>query len=33
MIADLGTKKGTQLKDVMDDSTWINGYNWMKWEI
>ena len=33
MIADLGTKLGTKLKDVMDDSTWINGYNWMEWEV
>ena len=30
MIADLGTKKGAKVKDVMDNSTWINGYGWMK---
>ena len=30
MIADLGTKKGAKVKYVRDDSTWINGYNWME---
>ena len=32
MIADLGTQKGAKIKDVMDNSTWINGYSWMKGE-
>ncbi|XP_066912130.1 uncharacterized protein [Clytia hemisphaerica] len=29
MIADLGTRKGVTIQDVSDDSTWINGYEWM----
>ena len=33
MIADLGTRKGCSLDDVMPDSTWINGYEWMKGDI
>ena len=30
MIADKGTRKGCSLKDVDQDSVWINGYNWTK---
>eukprot|EP00111_Clytia_hemisphaerica_P006990 TCONS_00020277-protein len=29
MIADLGTRKGVTIQDFSDDSTWINGYEWM----
>ena len=30
MIADKGTRKGCTLEDVNQDSTWINGFDWMK---
>ena len=30
MIADLGTRKGARIQDVMPGSTWIDGYKWMK---
>ena len=30
MIADIGTRKGVLLADVNQDSTWVNGYLWMK---
>ena len=30
MPADLGTRKGATLKDVAIDSTWQNGFDWMK---
>ena len=30
MIADIGTRKGTKLKDVDQASQWINGYDWMR---
>ena len=30
MIADIGTRKGASLKDVDNDSTWINGFGWMR---
>jgi len=30
MIADIGTRKGGTLQDIDSNSTWINGYNWMK---
>ena len=29
MIADLGTRKGTKIKDISADSYWINGLPWM----
>ena len=29
MIADLGTRRCTSLEAVNQDSTWINGYDWM----
>ena len=29
MIADLGTRKGTKIADISDDSYWINGLRWM----
>ena len=28
--ADIGTRKGTQLKDIGPEAEWINGYTWMK---
>ena len=28
-IADVGTRKGVQVKDVEQDSAWMNGYPWM----
>ena len=27
-IADLGTKKGSKLSDVLDNSVWVNGHKW-----
>ena len=30
MIADLGTRKGTKIEEVYEDSEWIKGYQWMK---
>ena len=30
MIADIGTRPGAQLKDVDENSPWINGFEWMK---
>ena len=30
MIADLGTRKGTNISDVRSDSDWICGLTWMK---
>ena len=30
MIADIGTRKRTQLKYIGPESEWINGYSWMK---
>ena len=32
MLADIGTRKGATIKDVSDDSVWINGQNWTKGE-
>ena len=29
MIVDIATRKGATIKDVADDSQWINGYDWM----
>ena len=29
MIADIGTRKGAKIKDVEQDSEWINGKPWM----
>ena len=29
MIADIGTRRGIKLKDIDQDSTWINGFKWM----
>ena len=29
-IADLGTRKGAKVSDVMPDSSWIRGYPWMR---
>ncbi|XP_057310088.1 uncharacterized protein LOC130648085 [Hydractinia symbiolongicarpus] len=30
MIADIGTRKGAKIKDVDQNSIWINGLDWMK---
>ena len=30
MVADIGTRRGATLKDVDQNSVWINGYPWMK---
>ena len=30
MKADIGPRKGASLKDVNNNSTWINGFDWMK---
>ena len=30
MIADIGTRKGSSIADVDQDSLWINGLDWMK---
>ena len=30
MIADIGTRRGATLKDIDQQSVWINGYPWMK---
>ena len=30
MIADIGTRKGTTIKDVDQSSVWTNGYQWMQ---
>ena len=30
MIADLGTRKGAKIEDVGPDSSWINGFAWMR---
>ena len=30
MIADIGTRRGTTLSAVSQDSTWYNGYPWMQ---
>ena len=32
MIADIGTRKGATLNDVNQQSSWINGFDWMKRE-
>ena len=32
MIADIGTRKGATLDDVNQESSWINGFEWMKLE-
>ena len=29
MIADIGTGRGIKLKDIDQNSTWINGFKWM----
>ena len=29
MIADIETRRGIKLKDIDQDSTWINGFKWM----
>ena len=29
-IADLGTKEGNKLSDVLDNSVWVNGHKWAK---
>ena len=29
MIADLGTRRGATISEISDDSTWINGFEWM----
>ena len=29
MIADIGTRRGIKLKDIDQNSTWINGFKWM----
>ena len=29
MIADIGTRKGAKIKDIEQDSEWINGKPWM----
>ena len=28
MLADIGTRKGATMKDISDDSIWINGDEW-----
>ena len=28
MIADIGTRKGAKIKDIEEDSDWINGTLW-----
>jgi len=33
MIADTGTRKGTLLEDVNQDSNWMNGFEWMTKDI
>ena len=33
MIADIGTRQGASIQDVTPDSTWFNGYSWMKWDL
>ena len=33
MIADLGTRRGATIAEVDSDSTWINGYEWMKLDV
>ena len=30
MIADIGTRKGSKITDVDQNSTWINGFSWMR---
>ena len=30
MIADIGTRKSASIQDVNAQSTWLNGYNWMR---
>lgn len=30
MIADLGTRRGVNFKDIDQSSVWINGHDWMK---
>ena len=30
MVADIGTRKGTEIADVVPDSTWYPGYPWMR---
>ena len=32
MIADIGTRKGAKIKDIKQDSEWINGKPWMSME-
>ena len=32
MIADIGTRKGATLHDVDQNSIWVNGFPWMKFE-
>jgi len=31
-LPDLGTRKGVSLEDVSKDSSWMNGFDWMKQE-
>lgn len=33
MIADIGTRKGATLNDVNNESTWINGFDWMQSDV
>ena len=32
MTADLGTRKGAKLSDVSEDSKWVNGEDWLKYD-
>ena len=32
MMADIGTRKGSKIEDVNQESLWINGFDWMKEE-
>ena len=31
MIADLGTRKGVKIEDILWDSDWVKGKAWMSW--
>ena len=31
MIADLGTRKGAKVKDILRNSEWVKGKPWMRW--
>jgi hypothetical protein len=33
MAADIGTRQGANLDDIGQDSTWRNGYPWMKLDL